>query len=400
MSIDLYSYPNLSQFGILASGELTSNPTSGDIVVNSGYWDGTPVTGALTAGTSPSGLNNTISTAALTELDTLITDFGTITSSMPINNIGTGGSDITFTPGYYIGGGITFSGKTITFDALGNSNAQFFIRDTLTGFTFTNCTFIYNNNANPYNIFWFANKITGAFTATDSSVPGTIITIADFTATNDAAPAMSFNGHIFSKGAATLTRSGAGTLTITSNNGPIICYLKGTLILTNQGFVPIENIKAGHQVVTKGKIHKNKFVKVDANIKIEPVMWISKFKVFNLNSKSRPICVSKDAFGKNYPFKDLYVSPGHRFLLDGNMVVASSLVNGKTIWQDTKCDDVVYYHLECQEHSAIIANGVLTESYLDINTKDVFENSIRYRRKIPPSAPKNNFKKIIALGRY
>jgi hypothetical protein len=46
--------------------------------------------------------------------------------------------------------------------------------------------------------------------------------------------------------------------------------------------------------------------------------------------------------------------------------------------------------LECERHSAIFANGVLSESYLDVNNRDVFENSIRIR-------PKNDFKKIYAL---
>lgn len=58
------------------------------------------------------------------------------------------------------------------------------------------------------------------------------------------------------------------------------------------------------------------------------------------------------------------------------MVLAKNLVNDKTIYQDKECDDVEYYHLECENHSAIYANGVLTESYREANNRDVFENSI------------------------
>jgi len=54
--IDLTSYSDLNQFGIFAEGTLTSNPTFGPIVVNSGYWYGLSISGVLTAGTSPSGL--------------------------------------------------------------------------------------------------------------------------------------------------------------------------------------------------------------------------------------------------------------------------------------------------------------------------------------------------------
>jgi hypothetical protein len=308
-------------------------------------------------------------------------------------DIGAGGSDYTFLPNInYIGTGITYTGKTITFDAQGDINAQFFITDNGTGFTFTSTAFVLANSARRCNIFWLANNgATGAFTSTNSSVPGIIITSADFTITSDAAPAITTNGHIYSKGAATLTRSGAGALTIISSNcafrpnpgpEPVVCYAKGTLILTKQGFVPIETIKAGDKVVTNGKIHKNKYLENTPNMKIEPVVWISKFKVNHLNSKSRPICIKENALGKNCPFKDLYVSPGHSLLLDGKMVLAKNMVNETTIYQDNECDNVEYYHLECQHHAAIFANGVLAESYLDVNNRHVFENSIRRACKV------------------
>jgi hypothetical protein len=113
----------------------------------------------------------------------------------------------------------------------------------------------------------------------------------------------------------------------------------------------------------------------------ETVMWIGKFKVIHLNSKSRPICIQKDALGQNCPFKDLYVSPLHGLVLNGRMVLAKNIVNGKTIYQDNDCDSVEYYHLECENHSAIFANGVISESYLDTNNRHVFEKSIRLRRR-------------------
>jgi hypothetical protein len=95
-----------------------------------------------------------------------------------------------------------------------------------------------------------------------------------------------------------------------------------------------------------------------------------------LDSKSRPICIKKDAFGENKPFKDLYVSPGHRLLLNGEMVQVSKIINGISIHQDNECNKVEYYHLECVNHCAIVANGILAESYLDVdNNRCVFESS-------------------------
>ena len=94
--------------------------------------------------------------------------------------------------------------------------------------------------------------------------------------------------------------------------------------------------------------------------------------------------------GKNLPFKDLYVSPDHSLLLNGTMVSAKHMVNRTTIYQDEDLESVEYYHLECKNHRAIFANGILSETYLVLNNRDVFDYSVKLR-------PKFNFKKIHAL---
>ena len=159
----------------------------------------------------------------------------------------------------------------------------------------------------------------------------------------------------------------------TENGEIIVCYAKGTLILTKQGYLPIEIIKSGHEVVTKGTIYKNG-IKHNEFLQMDPVTWISKFKVKHLNSKSRPICITKHALGKNLPFRNLYVSPKHGIFLNGKMVPAKELINGTTIYQDHECDSVEYYHLECKDHRLLIANGILSESYLNVDNRHVFKN--------------------------
>ena len=157
---------------------------------------------------------------------------------------------------------------------------------------------------------------------------------------------------------------------------PVVCYLKGTLILTKNGWKPIEEIKKGTKVLTKGKIQKLKYVDIHAESQFTPVLWASKFKVATLNNKSYPICIKKDALGENIPFKDLYVSPNHGLLINGKRVLAKKLINETTIYQDKTWKEVEYYHLECDKHCAIFANGVLAESYLNEQNRFVFENKI------------------------
>jgi hypothetical protein len=152
----------------------------------------------------------------------------------------------------------------------------------------------------------------------------------------------------------------------------IIFYFVKIKILTEKGNVLIENIKVGDKIVTKGKIYNYKFIKQNTKLRVEPVIWIGKFNVVHLDKNSRPICIKKDAFSENCPFQDLYISPEHNLLLNGNMVVAYNIMNGNTIYQDIECTSVEYYHLECKCHCAIFANGVLAESYLDVNNRNVF----------------------------
>jgi hypothetical protein len=152
-------------------------------------------------------------------------------------------------------------------------------------------------------------------------------------------------------------------------------------------------MKAGDKVITNGKIYKNKIAKQEKP-KNESVLWVGKFKVNKLNSSSRPICITKNALAKNFPFKDLYVSPNHSMIINGEMVLAKDLVNEITIYQDMECEDVEYYHLECENHNAIIANGVLSESYLNMDSRSVFENSLKiYRKKYT----KPEMSKILSL---
>ena len=146
-------------------------------------------------------------------------------------------------------------------------------------------------------------------------------------------------------------------------------------------------------MVTNGKIYKNKNVKLEKT-KTEPVLWVGKFKVNKLNTSSRPICITKNSLAKNFPFQNLYVSPNHSIIIDGEMVLAKDLINEITIYQDSECEDVEYYHLECENHSTVIANGIVSESYLNMDNRSVFENSLKIHRK---KYVKPEIKKILLL---
>jgi hypothetical protein len=377
--IKLVNYSNLCKYGILARKSITNTGTT---IINDGYWYAPTINGdTLTTGIPPSGFNNTISTNALSELNIFISDLTTYIKTLVRCDINYSETDIHFKPKTnYIGTDITFTSKTIIFDANGDSSAQFFITDTGVGMTFTSVVFVLLNGAKSCNIYWLSKPTSGSggFTITDplTYVPGIIISISNESMCTFTITSENIIGNIFSNSSVTFTSNGNVNLfSDTCQVVPVVCYAKGTLILTKQGFIPIEYIKVGDKVGTRGRIYKNKLISKEENIKIEQVKWVTNFKVSNLNSKTRPICIQKDALKKNCPFKDLYVSPCHSLLINGKMVLAKNMVNETTIYQDNKCNNVEYYHLECENHSAIIANGVLTESYLDVNNRFAFENT-------------------------
>lgn len=371
------AYTTLNTYAVLAATAITS---PGLTVIENGFYGISPATPSSITGNYVGTLNNTTPGTAQSQLTTLIGDINTYTSTLTSVSLGTIAAPITLIPNtnYNSGSAITFQGIPITLDGQNQPNPKFFITAG-TAITFNNIPSInLINGASTCNVFWLAGSAISFSGTMPPIIPGILIagTSISFAASAQIA------GRTYAKAAVTfLGNTGVDAICTTDPIPIIVCYLKGTLILTKEGFVPIEDIKAGQQVVTKGKIYKNKFVKADAEPQFEPVFWVSKFKVVDLNSKSRPICIKKNALGENRPFKDLYVSPGHSLLLNGRMVLAKNIVNGKTIYQDKECDNIEYYHLECERHSAIFANGVLSESYLDVNNRDVFENSVRLTRK-------------------
>ena len=384
--INIQSYTNLAPYEVLADTGISSANTT---TVNNGKY-GTvsgSVTGTFVATGSPSGLDNGNAAAARSNLSTLINDIFSV--GYPIVNINdtNSGVSLTFLPNLQYQTTLSFnftfdSNTVINFDAQGNNNAQFFI-STYGNISLNTITMNLLNGACSANIFWLAYG--GSFTIT--SVPifyGNVISDGNNIITGSPiingrvyvhAGSLSFNGN-------TTTNANTICAAVTPTTTTVVCYAKGSKILTPNGNIPIEDLKAGDNVVSRGQIKG-----VTCNIRdpmIKPILWISKFTLANLSNLSRPICIQKNALGENTPFEDLYVSPDHRILLGNLAVTAKELVNGKTIIQTFDMNTVTYYHLELDHHSVVIANGVLAETYVDRKTRQVFEPSARF---VPPEPP-------------
>jgi hypothetical protein len=94
-----------------------------------------------------------------------------------------------------------------------------------------------------------------------------------------------------------------------------------------------------------------------------------------------PVCIKAGALGTNMPVRDLWISPHHAmyFSDDGGVLIeAKDLVNGTSIVQAARVDTVEYFHIELETHDVIIAEGALSETYLDDDNRGMFHNALEY----------------------
>ena len=150
--------------------------------------------------------------------------------------------------------------------------------------------------------------------------------------------------------------------TITSNASPInysnlACFAEGTRILTDQGEVAVETLKAGQMLVT-----------LDNGL--QPLRRLLQTTVA-ADGHHAPVKVPAGRFGYR---RDMWLSPQHRVLIRGPraellfgeaevLVSAIHLVRSGLAVQ-TPQPEVTYFHLLLDRHEILFSEGVPTESYL------------------------------------
>ncbi len=159
----------------------------------------------------------------------------------------------------------------------------------------------------------------------------------------------------------------------------ILCFLRGTHILTPTCERAVETLEIGDRVVTR-------FGGMQA------IKWIGRQSYdprFTKTDRDRiPVCVHAGALGDRLPARDLYVSPAHSMLIDQQLVLASALVNGVTITQDWSPAEVHYFQIELATHDCVIAEGAWAETYADApGMRAQFHNAAEFAELYPDHTP-------------
>lgn len=148
----------------------------------------------------------------------------------------------------------------------------------------------------------------------------------------------------------------------------VTCFTEGTRILTARGEVAVETLRAGDLVVAHD----------GTAARLQPVLWVGHTRARIAGHRDpgaiAPVLIRAGALAEGVPHRDLRVSPDHALLLEGRLVPAKHLVNGRSIVQEAWRTEVTYWHVELPAHALLVSEGTLTESYLDDGNRRHFDN--------------------------
>ena len=163
---------------------------------------------------------------------------------------------------------------------------------------------------------------------------------------------------------------------------PAACFCRGTLILTDRGEVAVETLAIGDCVVTLSGL-------------AQPIRWIGRrsYRGRSLSGRKHlfPVLIRAGVLGDGLPRRDLRVSPLHAMFLDSVLVPAWALIDGRAVVREQDCREVDYFHVELDRHDVIFAEGAATETFLDDDSRWLFENAREYAELYPDAEPPGPF---------
>jgi hypothetical protein len=150
-----------------------------------------------------------------------------------------------------------------------------------------------------------------------------------------------------------------------TNDTRQVCFLRGSRILTVDGYRPIESLAAGDVVLARFG-------------GLAPIQDIRSFTLSRTGPRgtwagpSRPVRIKAGALGENAPSTDLCLTASHAVFTNGVLVPVVNLVNGTSIVFEAAPghDTLDFFHIALGRHDIIDVEGAACESYRDASLEE------------------------------
>jgi hypothetical protein len=154
----------------------------------------------------------------------------------------------------------------------------------------------------------------------------------------------------------------------------VSCFYPGTRIATARGCVAVQDLVPGDLLPCLDGVHR-------------PLLWLGRQTVSTRGlhvDRILPIRIKAGALGVGVPSRDLLVSPDHAILVDGNLVSARALINGRSVLRELAAPETfTYFHIEFSEHAILFAEDAPAESFVDNVDRLHFDNWAEHEALFP-----------------
>lgn len=155
-----------------------------------------------------------------------------------------------------------------------------------------------------------------------------------------------------------------GTLRFENIEKVVPCFTPGTLITTNRGAVPVEDLVEGDMILTLDDGY-------------QPLRWIGRRDLATEDLAAaphlQPIRIARGALGQDLPERDMLVSPQHRMLWssidaefhfgESEVLVPAIHLIGLPGVTRADCREASYIHLLFDQHQLVRGDGAWSESF-------------------------------------
>ena len=148
---------------------------------------------------------------------------------------------------------------------------------------------------------------------------------------------------------------------------PLPCFTPGTLVLTANGYQPVETLQVGQLVITDDG-------------RTTPIFKVHK-SVVPVGPKTLPVLIPKDSLGTGLPRADFTISQNHLIRVGSSGWILPKRHFDLAIPTDSH-DKLTYYHIELPDYTTdnlVINHGVRVESFCRSRDNSRFYEE-RYRR--------------------